>query len=257
MRFVLARPQHPGNIGAAARAIKVMGWSDFRVVDPKKKAFPSTEASNRAAGAGDVLNGHPVVSTLDEAIADCEWVVGLSARKRNEGPQMLDIRDVVVSALAKTGPVAFVFGNERAGLSNDELTRCHCLVHIPTGPELSSLNLGAAVQVVAYELHRARLIASDDQPVDGDAEKPASRGEIDFVVQRLWDLRESLEQATGTATVVPSCFHAFRDVQENVRLQLQKIRSHPWIPASLQVRGFVYDVKTGHLSEVGTPSANR
>ena len=192
MRFVLARPQHPGNIGAAARAIKVMGWEDLRIVAPQNDSFPNREAKSRAASALDVLNAHPVAVDLDEAVGDCSWVVGLSARRRNEGPRVLDIRHAAAQAMGKPGPVAWVFGNERYGLSNEELQRCHALVHIPTGPELSSLNLGAAVQVVAYELLRAKATGQDvAESADGDA-SVATRSEIDAAVQRLWASMESL-----------------------------------------------------------------
>lgn len=197
MRFVLARPRHPGNVGAAARAIKVMGFDDMRIVAPEAKAYPSNEATQRSASAVDVLQAHPIAETLEDAIGDCEWVVGLSARRRNEGPGLLDVREAARLAAARAGKVAWVFGNERHGLSNEELTRCHSLVRIPTGPELSSLNLGAAVQVVAYEAMRAKLDAEgiapldSDNPLDGDEEVPATRGEIDAVIARLWERVET------------------------------------------------------------------
>lgn len=198
MRFVLARPQHPGNVGAAARAIKVMGWDELRIVAPQNDSFPNKEAKSRAASAEDVLHKYPPFEDLDAAVGDCAWVVGLSARRRNEGPRVLDIREAAAIGLTKPGPVAWVFGNERYGLSNDELRRCHALVHIPTGPALSSLNLGAAVQVVAYELWRAKLDREDADlaaadAVAAEAEPPATRAEIDAAVDRLWTSMETLE----------------------------------------------------------------
>lgn len=152
VRVVLCRPSHPGNIGAAARAMKNMGIGRLTLVAPYR--FPDAEADARAAGATDVLEAARVCSDLDEALAGATLVVALSARPRDLGPQPRTVRDAVgdLLAAAALGEVALVFGNETTGLSNEELQRCQAAVTIPATPEFSSLNLGAAVQVLCYEL---------------------------------------------------------------------------------------------------------
>jgi tRNA/rRNA methyltransferase len=147
---VLCRPSHPGNIGAAARAMKTMGLSDLRLVAPEK--FPAPEAQWMATNAQDVLQNSRVHAGLAEAIADCVAAFALSARPREWSTQVLDVRSAAARAGQLGGEVAFVFGNEQAGLTNDEMLACQYLVHIPTVPDFSSLNLAQAVQVVAYEL---------------------------------------------------------------------------------------------------------
>lgn len=153
IRIVLCRPSHPGNIGAAARAMKTMGLSDLRLVAPQR--FPAPEDAWMATHAADVLAAARTHATLTEAIADCAAAFALSARPREWSPQVLDARTAALKAVALEAPVAFVFGSESAGLSNNELFACQFLVHIPAAPGSSSLNLAQAVQVVSYELHMA------------------------------------------------------------------------------------------------------
>ena len=152
IRVVLCRPSHPGNIGAAARAMKTMGLSDLRLVRPR--AFPDPEAEARATGAVDVLETAKIEDSLADALAGAVFVVALSARRRDLGPAIGAPREMAARLLAEAagGPVALVFGNESVGLSNDEIQQCHAAVTIPTNPEFSSLNLGSAVQVLCYEL---------------------------------------------------------------------------------------------------------
>jgi tRNA/rRNA methyltransferase len=150
VRIVLCRPSHPGNIGAAARAMKAMGLSDLRLVAPEK--FPAPEARWMATNAIDVLDQARIHTTLAEAIADCVQAYALSARTREWSTPVLDARSAAGHAAEAGGQVAFVFGNEQAGLTNEEMLACQTLVHIPANPEFSSLNLAQAVQVVVYEL---------------------------------------------------------------------------------------------------------
>jgi tRNA/rRNA methyltransferase len=157
IRFVLCRPQHPGNIGSAARAIKTMGFSDLRLVAPER--YPAPEAQWMATNAGDVLEAARIYQELKPAIQDCVAAFALSARGREWSPQVLDVRSAATRAREVQGDVAFVFGNEQAGLTNDELFACQNLVHIPASKGFSSLNLAQAVQVVAYELHMAADVA--------------------------------------------------------------------------------------------------
>ncbi|MGH8687942.1 MAG: RNA methyltransferase [Burkholderiales bacterium] len=153
IRIVLCRPSHPGNIGAAARAMNAMGLADLRLVAPARP--PAPEDKWMATHGADVLAAARTHATLEDAIADCAAAFALSARPREWSPQVLDARAAAMNAIAIDGPVAFVFGNEAAGLTNDELFACQFLVHIPAVPKASSLNLAQAVQVVAYELHMA------------------------------------------------------------------------------------------------------
>ncbi len=155
IRIVLVGTTHAGNIGGAARAMKTMSLRHLRLVEPR--AFPSAEASARAAGADDVLANAGVYPDLGQALADCGTVVGTSARLRTLPWPVLEPRTAAAMLVtaAAGGPVAAVFGREHAGLSNRELEHCSHLVHIPTDGEFGSLNLAAAVQVLAYEIKLA------------------------------------------------------------------------------------------------------
>ncbi len=152
IRIVLVDTNHPGNIGASARAMKNMALRELFLVRPK--CFPNAEATARASGADDLLKSACVVETLEEAIGDCGLVVGTSARQRHLPWDLMEPREcaAMIARDAQTGHVAVVFGSERYGLSNEELARCNALVTIPTNTEYSSLNLAMAVQVIAYEI---------------------------------------------------------------------------------------------------------
>lgn len=173
IRIVLVSPSHPGNIGAVARAMKTMGLDDLALVTPR--LFPHAEATAMAAGADDLLAGARVCASLDEALAGCRLVVGSSARSRSIRWPQLDPREAATQLVAACddGPAALLFGPERTGLSNDDLDRCHALVSIPANPDYGSLNLGSAVQVLAYEIRMAVLarIADDDA---GEQDEPTS-----------------------------------------------------------------------------------
>tara|TARA_R110001592_G_scaffold188094_1_gene433086 strand:+ start:6677 stop:7456 length:780 start_codon:yes stop_codon:yes gene_type:complete len=171
VRVVLVNTSHPGNIGGAARAMKNMGLTRLVLVEPRR--FPDQNAGARAAGADDVLAGAVVVDTLEEAIADCVLVLGTSARDRRIPWPVVDPREAahkILDQLAELpdAQVALVFGREDAGLTSDELQRCQFHVHIPSNPDFSSLNLAAAVQVVAYEL---RMLALQRQSLPTSVQK--------------------------------------------------------------------------------------
>ena len=155
-RIVLVQTSHPGNIGAAARAMKTMGLKDLVLVAPEN--YPCAEATARASGADDVLSAARVVKTVSDAVADCRLVVGASARLRSLPWPTVDPRgcaQLLWEHNAGGGHAAILFGPEQSGLNNEDLARCHQLVHIPANPEYSSLNLAQAVQVVCYELRMA------------------------------------------------------------------------------------------------------
>ena len=155
VRIVLVEPTHPGNIGAAARAMKAMGLEHLCLVAPAR--FPSAEATVRAAGADDVLHAARVVGSVGEAVADCGLVLGTTARIRRIEWPVIDPREAARRAVGQAvgAPVAVLFGRESAGLTNAELDRCHALIRIPAAAHFSSLNVAAAVQIVAYEMRTA------------------------------------------------------------------------------------------------------
>jgi TrmH family RNA methyltransferase len=157
IRIVLVGTTHPGNIGACARAMKNMGVLDLVLVAPL--LFPHEEATARASGAVDVLENATVVDSLEEAIEDCVYVAGASARSRSINWPSMDARDCASKLIEESrhGTVAAVFGPEKSGLSNAHLDHCHTLLTIPTDPGFSSLNLAMAVQVLTYELRSARI----------------------------------------------------------------------------------------------------
>lgn len=159
-RFVLVEPSHPGNVGAAARALKTMGFSRLVLVAPRVAHVQSDpEAIAMASGADDVLASAHVVPTLADALTGVQWSIALTARAREYGPPQLTPRAAANAARtqAATGDIALVFGNERTGLSNEDVERCSALAHIPANPAYSSLNLAQAIQVLAYELRVAYL----------------------------------------------------------------------------------------------------
>jgi tRNA (cytidine32/uridine32-2'-O)-methyltransferase len=166
IRIVLVEPTHPGNIGAAARAMKTMGLSQLALVSPRE--FPCAAATAMAAGADNLLVRARVTESLQDALSGCGWVIGTSARTRTIPWPLYDPRDAAARALAMAADVeiAVVFGREHAGLTNDELELCQAVVQIPSDPDFSSLNLGAAVQVLAYELRMQYLAGQQAAAVE-------------------------------------------------------------------------------------------
>lgn len=190
VRVVLVATSHPGNIGAAARAMLTMGLSQLTLVAPRH--FPDAEADARASGATQVLRDACVVATLDEALAGAALTVGLSARPREFAGRVLGVREAALQAVAcaQRDDVAFVFGTEMSGLSNAELARCGVVATIPASPGYSSLNLAAAVQVAAYEL---RVAATGGAVWRAPRFAPATHDEIEglyaHATRTLTDLR--------------------------------------------------------------------
>jgi TrmH family RNA methyltransferase len=173
IRIVLVAPSHPGNIGAAARALKNMALTELVLVSPKQ--FPHPEATARASGADDVLAAARVVGSLAEALAGCGFVAATTARDRDQYFRVLDVRAAAarIVAQARRAPAAVIFGAERSGLTNEELEMAHALVRIPASAAYPSLNLAMAVQLTAYEIFRAtgegaaRAPAADDGTAAG------------------------------------------------------------------------------------------
>lgn len=202
IRFVLVGTQHPGNIGAAARAMKTMGLSRLVLVAPEK---PLDEvAYRRSAGAEDLLTAAPVFATLAEAVADCRLVLGCTARSRRVSLEELLPEhggQRAVDKAAEPAEVAFVFGRERTGLTNEELQLCHAAVHIPSNPDFSSLNLAAAVQVLAYEVRMADLgeTAAAPVPVPTHGDAPASHAQLEGMFSQLGDTLDQIDFHKGRA----------------------------------------------------------
>lgn len=163
IRIILVQTYHPGNIGAAARAMKTMGLSDLHLISPR--CFPDEEATRMATGASDILDCATVHATLSEAVADCVCVIGASARLRNMPLPHFDEGDEMAKAAitrARHGKVALVFGRERFGLTNEELQHCTHQLSLPTNPEHPVLNVSQAVQLCTYELRNAARRAAPE-----------------------------------------------------------------------------------------------
>lgn len=184
VKIVLVETSHPGNIGAAARAMKNMGLSQLVLVSPED--FPNEKAVFRAASAADVVASAQVCHSLEEAIADCVLVVGTSARERRIPWPVVDPRQAAqeISKVAgKNQKVAILFGRESKGLKNEELHQCHLHLNIPTSDAYSSLNLAMAVQVVAYEL---RLLNHEAiEPTEFWDQPLATSEELDHLFEHL------------------------------------------------------------------------
>lgn len=182
---MLSRPTHPGNVGAAARAMKTMGLTELVLVAPER--YPDAEATARASGADDLLARARVVPNLNAAIADCGLVLGTSARLRRLPIEQLDPRRAAERALAASGraKVALLFGQERSGLDNDEIAACHALVNIPTSSRYASLNLAAAVQVICYELRMTAVAANLAEAAAMPDHVPAAGDKMEGLIEHL------------------------------------------------------------------------
>ena len=185
IKFVLVNTSHPGNIGAAARALKTMGLQRLCLVAPEQ--YPADEALWRAAGGKSVLASAEVVNTLDEALAGCSLVYASSARQRYIPWPLKTVRaagrDIVAHASHKQATVAIVFGREDRGLTNEELQKCHAHLTIPAAADYGVLNIAAALQIVAYEI---RMAATDGEPADGEWDvPPASIAAVEALYKHL------------------------------------------------------------------------
>ncbi len=200
IKFVLVETSNGGNIGAAARAMKTMGLSQLALVSPCE--FRTYECYSRAAGALDLLDNALVCQTLEEAVADCTQVIGTSARLRSLSWPQIEPHDFteLFGNAAEGAKIAVVFGRERSGLSNTELGLCSQLVVIPSVSDFSSLNVSAAVQVLAYEVRRAVLALasdSDDRKVVKKTVKPGDRPASHEDLERMYSHLESTMLDTG------------------------------------------------------------
>ena len=200
IRIVLVAPSHPGNIGAAARAMKNMALEELVLVNPRQ--FPHPEASARASGADDVLAAARVVPSLAETLEDCGYVAATTSRDRDQYFRIVDVREAATRLVAEssTAAAAVVFGPERTGLVNEELESAHALIRIPASPAYASLNLAMAVQLVAYELYRARGVAAPTAtplaaPLATTQEMERLYGHIAAVLEEI-DFRDRTQSGT-------------------------------------------------------------
>jgi tRNA (cytidine32/uridine32-2'-O)-methyltransferase len=196
-RFVLVRTSHPGNIGGAARAIRTMGFQRLELVTPYR--FPDPEANALAAGADDVLEQAGIHRELVDGLAGTSLALGLSARRRGVNLPELSPREAaqqVLAAAARGEQVALVFGNERTGLENEELARCHAMVRIPSVDDFSSLNLSQAVQVMAYEL-RVAMLGDTPASVPLHEEPPADAARMEQFYVHLAQTLDDIEFHKG------------------------------------------------------------
>ncbi|PWK81577.1 RNA methyltransferase [Fulvimonas soli] len=219
-RFVLVRTSHPGNIGSAARAIRTMGFTRLELVAPEQ--FPSREADALAANAVSVLAEAGVHGSLVEGLAGATFALGLSARRRGVNLEELTPREGAARALAAAArgeQVALVFGNERTGLENGELARCHAMVRIPSVDDYSSLNLAQAVQVMAYEQRLALLGgAVPDAPPERD-EPPADAAHMERFFDHLAQTLDAIDFHKGRepATIMLRLRRLFQRAQPDER----------------------------------------
>ncbi len=211
VRIVLVETSHPGNIGAAARALKNMGLDELVLVRPRQ--YPDPEATARASGADDLLARARVVPDLPTALRDCSLVLATTARERDQYFRVLDVRAAARRLVEEShrSAVAVLFGSERAGLTNDELRNAHALLRIPANPAYSALNLAMAVQVVAYEILQARSEAAGQAPLvpDGRTAPPAAPQDMERLYEHLEEVLVEID---------------FRDRTQNGRHLMNRLR---------------------------------
>jgi tRNA/rRNA methyltransferase len=181
VRVVLSHTSHPGNIGAAARAMKTMGLHHLYLINPRH--FPDPQASAMAAGADDILQNAVICASIDEALDGVVFTVGMTARLRDISNEVMAPRDAMPQIVQQAAslPVALLFGTEMSGLTNEEVSRAQMLVNIPANPEFSSLNLAAAVQVMSYELS----VAAQNYQTVAQISQPAAHQQVEGFMQHM------------------------------------------------------------------------
>ncbi|TQV76773.1 RNA methyltransferase [Aliikangiella marina] len=233
IQVVLSHTTHPGNIGATARAMKVMGLSRLALVNPQK--YPSAEATERASRATDILADAVVTEDLNTAIAESKLIVGTSARTRSLPSKLITPRkltEIIQESPTKT-PVSILFGTENSGLTNEELHLCHYHVYIPTNPDYSSLNLASAVQLICYEL-RLAFAEGDllpEQPVV-ESEEPINRAQFDGMLEHF-------------LTVMRETGYLMPDHEKQIDIRLNRLLNKAEVTQSEMniLRGFLRSVE--------------
>jgi tRNA/rRNA methyltransferase len=216
VRVVLSHTTHPGNIGAAARAMKTMGLSRLYLINPRY--FPDAQATAMAAGADDVLANAVVCTSLDDALQGVVLVAGMSARVRDISQEVLAPREAMPLLMQQTRqPVALLFGTEMSGLTNEELARCQLMVRIPVNPDYTSLNLAAAVQLVSYELR----LAAGQGDCGAPEVTPASAEHVEGYFRQLEATLTEIEFLNGKHPT--KLMHKLRRLYARARLESEEI----------------------------------
>lgn len=220
VRVVLSHTSHPGNIGAAARAMKTMGLSRLYLINPR--FFPDEQATAMAAGADDILQNAVVCASLDEALHGVVLVAGMSARVRDISQEVLAPREAMPLVMQQVQqqvqqPVALLFGTEMSGLTNDELARCQLMVRIPVNPEFSSLNLAAAVQLLSYELR----LAAGQGDCGAPEVTPAPAEHVEGFFRQLEETLVEIEFLNGKHPT--KLMHKLRRLYARARLEPEEI----------------------------------
>jgi tRNA/rRNA methyltransferase len=226
-RFILINTSHAGNVGAAARAMKVMGFDDLVLVAPRwANVLQREETIQRASGATDVLKKTRIVATLDEALDGVTYLCATAMTPRDFGPPTFTPREHLATLAESPHSVAFLFGSERFGMNNDDVYRCHAALTIPTDPAFGSLNLAAAIQVIAYEWRMALGGFSGlarSEPSEALADAQAVAGMLAHWERALVDVRfldpaapkklmPRLNQLFNRAQLTPEEIHILRGV---------------------------------------------
>lgn len=216
VRVILSHTTHPGNIGAAARAMKTMGLSRLYLINPRY--FPDAQATAMAAGADDVLANAVVCSSLDVALQGVVMVAGMSARVRDISQEIFAPREAMPLLIQQAQqPVALLFGTEMSGLTNDELMRCQLMVRIPVNPDYTSLNLAAAVQLISYELR----LATGQGDYRTPEVNPASAEHVEGFFRQLEVTLTEIEFLNGKHPT--KLMHKLRRLYARARLEPEEI----------------------------------
>jgi len=191
-KIVMVETSHPGNIGAAARAMKTMAWTNLALVNPQGLDDPSARA--RATRAYDVLDQAQIFTSMEDAIADCQHVIGVTARTRANAAKAYTPKALLqnLAEQDKAVRVAWVFGRERNGLTNEEIDLCHSICTIPANPEFSSLNIASAVQIICYEVYCSGLQSTLSESQQQAAAIAPSQ-ELEGFYQHCWQTLEKVE----------------------------------------------------------------
>jgi tRNA/rRNA methyltransferase len=216
VRVILSHTTHPGNIGAAARAMKTMGLSRLYLINPRH--FPDAQATAMAAGADDVLANAVVCASLDEALQGAVFVAGMSARVRDISQEVLAPREAMPLVMQQARQsVALLFGTEMSGLTNEELARCQLMVRIPVNPEYTSLNLAAAVQLLGYELR----LAAGQGDCGAPQVIPASAEHVEGFFRQLESTLVEIEFLNGQYPT--KLMQKLRRLYARARLELEEV----------------------------------
>jgi tRNA/rRNA methyltransferase len=236
-RFILINTSHAGNVGAAARAMKVMGFDDLVLVAPRwPDVLARDETIQRAGGGSDVLERARIVATLDEALEGVTYLCATAMTPRDFGPPTFTPREHLGTLAGSAHSVAFLFGSERFGMNNEDVYRCHAALTIPTDPRYGSLNLAAAIQVIAYEWRTALGgFASSARRTDALADAQAVAGMLSHWERALLDigfldpaapkkLMPRLNQLFNRAQLTPEEIHILRGVAKAMSQAVARVK---------------------------------